>query len=170
MRRAVYAGSFNPPTNGHVWMIEQGRNLFDKLIVAVALNPRKKSAPVFSLQERVEMLKELTKAYSNVSVHHFDKEYLVNYAQSVGAQYILRGIRTDEDYEYERRMRHANSKLNNNIETVFLMPPIEFEDVSSSFIMDELIGPNNWEEAVKQYVPEQIYKRILEKKVHLGIK
>src|SRR3989344_2311309 len=118
MKKAVYAGSFDPLTNGHLWMIEAGANLFDELVVAIGINPDKKHA--FSLEDRISMLKRSTRNFSNVKIDSFENKFLVNYASSVNAQYILRGIRTEGDYEYERGMRHVNSDLNPKIATTFL--------------------------------------------------
>ena len=152
-RTAVYAGSFDPPTNGHVWMIEEGARLFDKLIVAVGTNPEKDVT--FSTQERVQLLKELTTHLANVHVTTFPKQYLVRYAKEQGAQYVVRGIRNGADYAYEQSMRHVNADLEPNITSVFLMPPKRLAEVSSSFVKS-MIGPDGWQEAVKNYVPDNV--------------
>ena len=94
MKRGVYAGSFDPVTNGHLWMIRQGVALFDELIVAIGDNPDKNYT--FSVSERAEMLRKTTQEYPNLRVEVFEKLFLVDYAQMVGANYIVRGIRTDE--------------------------------------------------------------------------
>src|ERR1051326_5474137 len=120
-KSSVYAGSFDPLTVGHLWMIEQGMRLFDALVVAVGLNPDKKYT--FSVEERLVMLRESTKNFRNVSVAAFSNRYLIHYAQEVGATHILRGIRTESDYEFERTMRNINGDLDDAICTVFLMPP-----------------------------------------------
>jgi len=158
MKKAVYAGSFDPITNGHMWMIEEGSRLFDKLIVAIGINPDKKYT--FSLDERVDMLERSTRSFPNVEVDTFENQFLVNYATSVGAEYILRGIRTEGDYEYERGMRHINSDLNPEITTVFLMPPREIVEISSSLVKG-LVGPENWEEVIEAYVPRNVYNHFL---------
>ena len=142
MKKAVYAGSFDPITNGHMWMIKEGSRLFDKLIVAIGINPNKNY--VFSLDERVDMLKKSTRNFPNVEVDIFKNQFLVNYATSVGAEHILRGIRTERDYEYERGMRHINSDLNPKITTVFFVPPREIAEISSSLVKG-LVGPEKWE-------------------------
>ena len=160
MKKGIYAGSFDPPTNGHLWMIEQGARLFDVLIVAIGTNPAKEYT--FSLDERVEMLRNITKQYRNTTVDTFENQFLVNYAKSVGASCILRGIRSEGDYEYERVMRHINSDLDSSILTVFLMPPREIAEISSSFVKG-LVGPKGWEKTIKKYVPETVYEKFLEK-------
>lgn len=158
MKKAVYAGSFDPLTKGHLWMIEEGAKLFDELVVAIGVNPDKKST--FSLDERLEMLKKSTRNISNVAVASFENEYLVKYAASIGAQYMLRGIRSEADFDYERRMRNINADLNPHITTPFLMPPRELAEVSSSFVKG-LIRPNGWEEVIEEYVPRNVYHKLL---------
>lgn len=158
MKKVVYAGSFDPVTNGHLWMVEQAVKLFDKVIVAIGENPDKKYT--FSIEDRLAVLRESLEAIADVRVANFENEFLVNYARSVGAQYILRGIRDVGDYEFERGMRHINDDLQPNITTVFLMPPREIAEVSSSLVKG-LIGPEGWRDVVKRYVPEPVYELIL---------
>lgn len=158
-RLGVYAGSFDPLTVGHLWMIEQGVNLFDSLIVAVGINPEKQYK--FSLVERLEMLRESLKPYRNVSVTSFSNRYLIEYAQSIKATHILRGIRSETDYEYERTMRNINGDLDSSICTLFLMPPRGIAEVSSSMVRG-LVGPNGWEKVVRKYVPAPVYRRLLQ--------
>jgi len=160
MRKAVYAGSFDPLTNGHLWMIEEGSKQFDELVVAIGINPGKKYT--FSLEDRLNMLKRSTRQFPNIRIDSFENEFLVNYASSVGAQYVLRGIRTGGDYEYERGMRYVNSDLNPKIVTSFLMPPREFIEVSSSLVKG-LVGPNGWEDVIEDYVPRNVYNAFLVK-------
>ena len=155
----MYAGSFDPPTIGHLWMIEEGERLFDRLIVAVGVNPEKKYT--FSVEARLEMLRESTKQFRNVFVASFSNRYLIHYAQSVGATHILRGIRTESDYEFERTMRNINSDLDANICTVFLMPPRGIAEVSSSMVRG-LIGPVGWPKIVRKYVSPAVYHKLLE--------
>ena len=160
MKKAVYAGSFDPITNGHLWMIEQGVKLFDILVVAIGVAPEKEYT--FTIEERLQMLKESARQYSNITVDHFEKKFLINYAHSIDATYILRGIRTEGDYEYERTMCHINSDLSAEIQTVFLMPPREISDLSSSLVK-RLVGPEGWEEVIKKYVPHVVFKKLAER-------
>jgi pantetheine-phosphate adenylyltransferase len=160
MRTAVYAGSFDPPTNGHLWMIRQGLMLFDRLIVAIGTNPSKKYT--FSVEERVQLLGASTPPDDHLSIEYFDNRYLVDYAKEKDAAYILRGIRSPGDYEYERVMRHINNDLAPTITTVFLMPPRELAQVSSSMV-ESLIGPKGWEKTVSRYVPEPVFEALKKK-------
>lgn len=143
-------------------MIEQGARLFDTLVVAVGTNPDKQSS--FTIDEREVMLKEMianVKA-TNIEVAVFHNRYLVEYARSVGAQFILRGIRSPTDFEYERVMRHVNEDLSPEITTVFLMPPRLIAEVSSSLVKS-LVGPDGWQSTVKQFVPPGVFKMLAAK-------
>jgi pantetheine-phosphate adenylyltransferase len=156
--RGVYAGSFDPVTSGHMYMIREGAKLFDELIVAIGINPDKRYT--FSLEERLEFLKRCTTGIPNVKLEHFSNMFLVDYARMIKADYILRGIRNPNDYEYERGMRYINADLNPNVTTVFLVPPRDLGEVSSSFVKG-LVGPAGWEKVVKDYLPSPIYKQFL---------
>lgn len=157
MRTAVYAGSFDPPTNGHLWMIEQGLEMFDRLIVAIGSNPSKRYS--FTVEERLDLLRASTPPSERLVIAHFDNRYLVDYARKKGAKYMLRGIRSPNDYEYERVMRHINADMAPEITTVFLMPPRDIAEVSSNMVKS-LIGPTGWEETVKRYVPTPVFELI----------
>lgn len=157
MKKAVYAGSFDPPTNGHLWMIQRGLEIFDNLTVAVGSNPSK--SYTFSIPERLELLQQSVPSCERLMFDDFHNRYLVNYAEEVGADYILRGIRTADDYEYERMMRAINGDLKPRIQTVFLMPPREIAEVSSSMVKG-LIGPEGWEDTVRRYVPGPVFKHL----------
>ncbi|OYV04804.1 MAG: pantetheine-phosphate adenylyltransferase [Verrucomicrobiales bacterium VVV1] len=154
MRTAVYAGSFDPPTNGHLWMIERGLEMFDKLIVAIGNNPSKHYS--FSVEKRIALLRASVPSCERLTIAHFDNRYLVDYAMTMGAESILRGIRSPDDYEYERVMRHINADMAPSITTVFLMPPREMAEVSSSMVKS-LIGPEGWEDIVRRYVPSPVF-------------
>ncbi len=157
-RLGVYAGSFDPLTVGHLWMIEQGVLLFDRLVVAIGTNRQKRYT--FSLEQRMAMLRESLKGFRTVSIVSFSDRYLIDFAQSLGATHVLRGIRSPSDYEYERAMRNINGDLDGDICTVFLMPPRDIAEVSSSMVKD-LVGPQGWQQVVQKYVPEPVYRRLL---------
>lgn len=159
-RLAVYAGTFDPPTNGHLWMIKQGASLFDILIVAIGVNPEKRC--LFSVEDRLNMLRLSTGKYPNVEIRSFINLFLVRYAKSVNADFILRGIRNESDYGYERGMRNVNGDLDGDrVTTVFLMPPREIAEVSSSMVRG-LVGPEGWESVVRSYVPEPVLTKLME--------
>ena len=157
-RFGVYAGSFDPLTVGHLWMIEQGVGLFDRLVVAVGINPEKRYT--FPLEDRLVMLRDSLRRFPNLSVTSFSSRYLIDYAREICATHILRGIRSESDYEYARTMRNINGDLDPKICTVFLMPPRDIAEVSSSMIKG-LIGPKGWRQVVRKYVPDSVYQHIL---------
>jgi pantetheine-phosphate adenylyltransferase len=165
MKIAVYAGSFDPVTKGHLWMIEHGAGLFDEMVVAIGENPDKRYT--FSLAEREEILRETLASIPRVRVSTFENKFLVAYAQSIGAHYILRGIREGRDYEFERKMRYVNADMAPDIDTVFLMPPREIAEISSTMVKG-LVGPQGWEEVIRHYVPEPVYQRLLRMHTSLG--
>ena len=131
--KAIYPGTFDPPTNGHVDLIQRGAKLFGRLTVAVLNNPGKD--PLFTVAERVEMLQEAIGALDNVSVATFDG-LTVEFARHEGASAILRGIRAISDYEYEFQMALMNRRLAPEIETVFLQPAGRYSFVSSRMIKE----------------------------------
>lgn len=129
--RAIYPGTFDPLTNGHLDLIARGSKIFDHLVVAILNNSEKQ--PLFSVQERVEMIQETTREFDNVSVSQFDG-LLVDFARLQHAQALLRGIRAISDYEYELQMALMNRRLAPELETVFLMPAEQYSYVSSRLI------------------------------------
>lgn len=137
---AIYPGSFDPVTNGHLDLIARGEKMFDRLIVAVLKNVEKQ--PLFSLDERVDMLREVTKQWDSVEVDIFDG-LLVDYARKRGAAVILRGIRAISDYEYELQMALMNRKLEPRLETVFMLPGESFSYLSAKLVREiaQLGGP-----------------------------
>src|SRR5262249_36742853 len=130
---AIYPGSFDPVTNGHLDLIERGTKIFDRLIVGVLRNLEKD--PLFPLAERLEMLRETTRAWPSVEVDVFDG-LLVDYARQRNARVILRGIRAVSDYEYELQMALMNRKLESQIETVFMMPAEAYSYLSSRLVRE----------------------------------
>jgi len=160
MPKAIYAGSFDPLTNGHLWMIRTAAELFEELVVAVGVDPDKRYA--YSLEDRLALLRACTKDLPNVTVDSFERQFLVRYARSLDARYIVRGIRNERDYAREREMRYINSDLEPGILTVFLMPPREIAEVSSSFVRG-LVGPEGWQDVVRRFVPRPVYEFFLKK-------
>jgi pantetheine-phosphate adenylyltransferase len=132
-RIAIYPGSFDPPTNGHLDLVERGSKIFDELVVAILRNAEK--TPLFSLGERRRMLEELTAGFRNVRVDTFDG-LTVDYAAKVKAGAVLRGIRALSDYEYELQMALMNRKLRPNLETVFMMPAEQYSYLSSRLVRE----------------------------------
>jgi pantetheine-phosphate adenylyltransferase len=130
---AIYPGSFDPITNGHLDLIDRGARLFDRLIVAILRNESKE--PLFSVEERIEMLREVAASYPNVDVDSFHG-LLVDYAADKGASVIIRGIRAISDYEYELQMALMNRRLAPGIETVFLMASEDYSFISSRLVKE----------------------------------
>src|ERR1700749_3200541 len=137
---AIYPGSFDPVTNGHLDLIERGEKIFDQLIVSVLQNAEK--TPLFSVKERVEMLREVTKQWNGVEIDVFDG-LLVDYARRRGAGVILRGIRAVSDYDYELKMALMNRKIEPRLETVFMLPGQPYSFLSSKLVREiaQLGGP-----------------------------
>jgi len=153
---AIYPGSFDPPTNGHLDLISRGSKIFDELIVAILRNPDK--GPLFSLSERRLMLEEMTEGFKNVQVDTFDG-LTVDYAAKVNASAVLRGIRAISDYEYELQMALMNRKLRPDLETVFMMPAEQYSYLSSRLVREiaQLGG------SIEGLVPGMVEQRLKEK-------
>jgi pantetheine-phosphate adenylyltransferase len=155
--KAVYPGSFDPPTNGHLDLIERGSKIFDELVVAVLRNPEK--SPLFSVPERRKMLEAMTEGLDNVSVETFDG-LTVAYAISVGASAVLRGIRAISDYEYELQMALMNRKLQPSLETVFMMPAEKYSYVSSRLVREVAQLGGNIDCLVPPLVAQKLREKI----------
>jgi pantetheine-phosphate adenylyltransferase len=160
MKKCVYAGSFDPPTNGHLWMIREGAKLFDELVVSIGINPQKEYT--FSVEERLAMLHEITHDLKNVRIESFENKFLADYSREIGANFVLRGLRDRQDYHSEHFWRQRNNELNPSLLTVFVIPPKELEEISSSFVKG-LVGPEGWPFAVRKFVPEEVHSAILRK-------
>ena len=155
---AIYPGSFDPITNGHLDLIERGSAFFDKLIVSILRNDEKQA--LFSVEERMEMLSEVVGGFSNVEVGSFDG-LLVDYAAQSGASVILRGIRAVSDYEYELQMALMNRRLRPEIETVFLMAGEAHSFVSSRLVKEVIRLRGNISGLVPPSVEGRLRKRVL---------
>lgn len=138
IKRAIYSGTFDPITNGHMDILKRGLKIYDEIIVAVATSHSKK--PMFNLNSRVKLIQEATNELNGISVEPFDT-LLVEFARKHNVYNIIRGLRTNTDFEYELQMSYANSSIDKDIDTVFLMPALQNAFVSSS-IVRELIRFN----------------------------
>jgi len=150
---AVYPGSFDPVTNGHIDLIQRSAALFDKVIVAILRNTSK--TPLFSVAERKEMLESAIRKIGNVTVTDFSG-LLVDFAERIGASIIIRGIRAISDYEYELQMALINRRLSNRVETVFMLPAETYSFVSSKLIKE--IASHGG--AISGLVPEDVERRL----------
>lgn len=156
MRKVIYPGTFDPVTFGHVDIIKRARELFDGVVVTVAINPTKK--PLFTIEERVNMIKESLNGFDNVVVDSFDG-LVVDHARSVGATGIIRGLRAVSDFEYEFQMALMNRKLDGNIATIFLMPHEKYTYLNSTIVRNlASLGSD-----VSDFVPEEVQKALKEK-------
>lgn len=156
-RRALYPGSFDPPTNGHKWVIEQMAYQFDKGFVSIGFNPEK--AGRFPVHEREEMLKEVAAQFPNIFVNSFLGLLQADFAEMLGARYVVRGTRNAADFSYESDNRHVNTTINSGLEMVVYVPPKELLQVSSSMVMG-LVGFEGWETEVAKMVPDPVMRRL----------
>ncbi|MEK6538509.1 MAG: pantetheine-phosphate adenylyltransferase [Nitrospirota bacterium] len=147
---AIYPGTFDPITNGHIDILQRSLRIFDHIILGIGPNPKKTS--LFSLEERIQMVKESVKDVPNVSVETFDG-LLVDFAKKNGASAIIRGLRAVSDFEYEFQMALMNRKLDDKIETVFLMPSEEYSYLTSSIIK----VVSSFDGDISSLVPKHVY-------------
>jgi pantetheine-phosphate adenylyltransferase len=153
---AVYPGSFDPLTNGHVDIITRGARIFDRIIVAILINAEK--APLFSMDERLKITREVFKEFPNVEVDTFDG-LLVDYVERRHAQVIVRGLRAVSDFEFEFQMALMNRRLNGKIETVFMMPAEQYSYISSRLIKEVFALGGR----VHGLVPDTVEERLRQK-------
>ncbi len=156
---AIYPGTFDPPTNGHLDVIARGAKIVDHLVVAILRNASK-GVPLFTVNEREQMLREATASLSNVSVETFDG-LLVDFARTKGAKAVIRGIRAVSDYEYEFQMAMMNRKLDPGLETLFMMPAEKYTYVSSRLIK----GVYQLGGDISSLVPPVVVERLKKKKI-----
>jgi pantetheine-phosphate adenylyltransferase len=153
---AIYAGSFDPPTYGHLDLVERAAKLFSRVFVAVGHHPQR--VPLFSLAERLELLRSICKPYANVAVDSFDG-LLVDYCTRVGARAIVRGLRAGTDFEYELQIAHANADLRPEIDTVFLPTRTNYGFISASLVRE--IGRHGGD--VSRYAPPAVCAALVKK-------
>mgnify|MGYP001597495102 CR=1 FL=1 len=157
MKTAVYPGTFDPVTNGHIDIIERALKLFDKLYVVVGDNPQK--APTFTVKERVDMLKEALNEYNNrIEIEHF-YGLLLNYVKKKESNVIIRGLRAISDFEFEFSRALLNRELENEIETIFIMTKDDYAFLSSSIVKEIAM----FEGSVKGFVPEIVEMKLRDK-------
>lgn len=156
MRRAIYPGSFDPVTFGHIDMIERSAKIVDELVVAILNNSAKN--PLFSVEERVSMLKEITNHEPNVKIQFFDG-LLIDYAKKIGATIIIRGLRAVTDFEYELQIAQTNRIVNSEIDTIFLTTSLEYAYLSSTIVKEVASYGGD----ISHFVPEQLIPQIYEK-------
>ena len=159
---AVYAGSFDPVTNGHLDIIERSAAIMDKLVVALLANPAK--TPLFTMEERLKHLQLLTKCYSKVEVRQF-QGLQVDFARKVGAKVMIRGLRTTMDYENELKMALTNKKLAPDLETLFILADPTYAYLSSSVVKDIAMLDENAAERLESMVPPIILQCLLNKEM-----
>jgi pantetheine-phosphate adenylyltransferase len=155
MKTVIYPGTFDPVTNGHIDVIERAMDLFDKIVVTVARNPVK--SPMFSVEDRLIMLKESLNKYKNVFVDSFEG-LVVDHAREVGAIGIIRGLRAVSDFEYEFQMALMNRKLDENLRTILLMPHERYTYLNSTIIRNLA----QFNSDVSEFVPEIVVKKLYE--------
>ena len=154
MTTAIYPGSFDPITNGHLDILKSGSEIFDKVIIAVSHNIEKKE--FIPVEKRVELIKESVKDLKNVEVDTFEG-LTVDYAKRCGTHILLRGLRTASDFEYELQLSQTNNYLSKDIKTVFLMTKPEYNFISSSMVKEILKNKGN----IKQFVPKPVYQYLI---------
>ena len=154
-RSAIYPGSFDPVTNGHIDLIKRATRIFDEVIVAVAQNSHKKT--LFTVEERLKMIRQTTRGIKNIRVEAFDG-LVIEYARRKKVNVLIRGLRMISDFEYELQMALTNRRLNENIETIFLMPSEGYSFLSSTLLKEAAaLGAN-----ISSFVPGLVEKRLKE--------
>lgn len=156
MRKVLYPGTFDPVTFGHIDIIKRAKELFDEVIVTIAINPAK--TPLFTIEERLSLLKESLKDFDNIQVNSFDG-LVVDHARNVGAIGIIRGLRAVSDFEYEFQMALMNRKLASDIATIFLMPHEKYTYLNSSIIRNLASLNSDVSDFVPAIVQEALQKK-----------
>lgn len=166
MKIGIVAGSFDPITNGHTWLIGQSAHLMHKLYVVIGVNPNKSS--LFTPEEKKTLIEQTLRAelppedFAKIRIKFIERELLINFAVDKKAHYIFRGIRNTEDFNYEAQMQLVNKKLCPEVETLFMIPPRELTEVSSSTVKG-LLGFKGWEDATQSYVSAPVLEALRSK-------
>ena len=155
-KKAIYPGTFDPITNGHLDLLQRAARIFDEVVIAVADNPRKK--PLFSIEERIAMVEVVSSHIDNVVVEPFT-DLLVNYVTRKNANFIIRGLRAVSDFDYEFQLASANRRLNENVETIFLTPSEDNYFISSSLVREISF----YDGEIKSFVPKHVEQKVFEK-------
>jgi pantetheine-phosphate adenylyltransferase len=155
--RAIYPGTFDPVTYGHIDLIKRARKIFDEVIVAVAHNPSKE--PLFTVEERIAFLRRATRSLKGVTVDHFDS-LVVDYARRRGARVMVRGLRMLSDFEYEFQMALTNRKLADDVETIFMMPSESYAYVSARLIKEAGALGANLSAFIPPFVAEALRRKL----------
>jgi len=153
---AIYPGTFDPITNGHLDLLQRATRIFDEVVIAVADNPRKN--PLFSIDERIAMVEAVSQGIANVTVEPFD-DLLVNYVSRKNANFVIRGLRAVSDFDYEFQLASANRRLNENVETIFLTPSEDNYFISSSLVREISLYDGD----IKSFVPKHVEGKVIKK-------
>ncbi len=162
-KKAIYAGSFDPLTLGHLWVIERAAELFDELTIAIGENADKNY--MFSIEQRhkhIDQAIKNLKTRAKISIAVIKNKFLVKYAEENKINYLVRGIRGPNDFNYEFVMNQVNRELAPRVETIYLIPPSDLAGVSSS-LAKGLVGPEGWEKAIANFVPSNVIKDLKKK-------
>lgn len=163
MKKIAFAGTFDPLTNGHLWVIEEGLNMADELVVMIAHNPAKKT--LFNEHERKDMIEKSLQERNiahKVKVELISNEYVAQAAENYDCEYLIRGIRGAMEFDYEALIQKTNTDVLMGVKTIFVMPPRDLESVSSSYVKS-LIGPIGWHWQIKKFLPHAVYKAWINK-------
>ena len=164
--KAVYPGSFDPITMGHVDIIRRGLKIFDKMIVAVLENPEK--SPLFTTKERIDMIHKVFEEEENIQIKAFHG-LLVDFAKKNRAQIVIRGLRAISDFEYEFQMALMNRKLNPDIETFFMMPNVSYTYLSSKLVKEIFMLGGCLKDLVPRYVEKKVKEKFKKEKLSLNL-
>lgn len=163
MKKIAFTGSFDPITKGHLWVVQEGLEMAEKVVLMIAVNPNKKY--MFSEQERKEMIFKSLVEYgieNRVDIVISRNEYVAQSAMDLGCNYLIRGIRSSNDFDYESLIQKANTEVLGGSKTIFVMPPRDLESVSSSFIKN-FLGPVGWHWNIKKFISNAVYDALIKK-------